>query len=115
MRLHNLSRPSASPIQFNVKAPGILYEDNEAAIYLSKNEHVSARTKHIDVRQHYIREHINNGHGTIVKVKSEKNFADVLTKNVSVGVFKELGSAIINGFEGHDDVFKISEIQREND
>ena len=39
--------------------PGVLYGDNEAAIFLSKNKQVSSRTKHIDIRQHYIREHLN--------------------------------------------------------
>ena len=100
---------------FGTVVPGYLYKDNEAAIYLSKNQHVSTRTKHIDVRQHYIREHIANGYGKIVKVESKNNFADVLTKNVSVGIFNDLGLGIINGFEGHDDDFAISHIQREND
>ena len=30
--------------------PGVIYEDNEGAIFLSKNKQVSQRTKHIDVR-----------------------------------------------------------------
>ena len=29
---------------------GIIYGDNEASVYLSKNNHVSARTKHIDIK-----------------------------------------------------------------
>ncbi|KAI2492351.1 GAG-pre-integrase domain [Fragilaria crotonensis] len=34
---------------------GKIYEDNLGAIYLVKNQHVGARTKHIDVRAHFIR------------------------------------------------------------
>ena len=45
---------------YEVELPGILYCDNEAAEYLTKNKHVSARTKHIDIREHYIREHVAN-------------------------------------------------------
>ena len=30
--------------------PGVLYGDNEAAIYLAKNKQVTTRTKHIDIR-----------------------------------------------------------------
>jgi hypothetical protein len=33
-----------------------LYNDNMGAIYLSKNQHVGASTKHIDIRAHLIRE-----------------------------------------------------------
>jgi hypothetical protein len=35
---------------------GKIYKDNLGAIYLVKNQHVGARTKHIDVRAHFIRE-----------------------------------------------------------
>ena len=99
---------------FGVKSKGVMYEDNEAAIYLTKNLHVSPRTKHIDVRQHYIREHIEQGYGEVRKVNTEFNFADVLTKNVNVGTFKRLGHGILNGFNGYEDMFKSSHIQREN-
>jgi hypothetical protein len=33
---------------------GWLYNDNLGTIYLSKNQHVSVRTKHIDIRVHYV-------------------------------------------------------------
>ena len=91
---------------FECVMPGVLYEDNEAAIYLAKNQHVTPRTKHIDIRMHYIREHVKNNWGTIVKIRSEDNFADVLTKNVSVKIFEKLGKGMINGFQGWDKLFE---------
>ena len=98
---------------FSIKKCGILYEDNEAAIYLTKNHHVSPRTKHIDIRQHYIRNHISEGYGEARKIGTEENFADILTKNVSVCLFERMSEAILNGFKGHDD--KFTNFQREND
>ena len=68
---------------FECELPGQLYEDNEAAIYLAKNQHVTSRTKHIDIRQHYVREHLKNNIGEIRAIKSEENFAYILTKNVN--------------------------------
>ena len=41
---------------------GKVYEDNLGVIYLVKNQHVGARTKHIDVRAHFIRELEDNGY-----------------------------------------------------
>jgi C4-type Zn-finger protein len=38
------------------KTTSIIYEDNLGAIYLVKNMKVSARTKHIDIRHHFMRE-----------------------------------------------------------
>ena len=88
--------------------PSILYEDNEAAAYLAKNQHVSAKTKHIDIRQHYVREHLKEKLGKIKAIRSEDNFADILTKNVAVNIFEKLSGAILNGFEGHVDKFRFS-------
>ena len=98
---------------FGEKCRGIMYEDNEAAIYLTKNHHVSPRTKHIDIKQHYIREHINEGHGKVMKIESENNFADILTKNVCVWLFKKFARAVLGGFDGYGELF--SNFQREND
>lgn len=60
-----------------------MYEDNEATLYLSKNKHVSTRTKHIDVRQHCVRERVAQGYGRIEKIKSGDNFADILTNKMN--------------------------------
>ena len=98
---------------FKCDLPCILYEDNEAAAYLAKNQHVSARTKHIDIREHYVREHIKVL-GTIKYVESKNNFADILTKNVKVTIFEKLAMALLKGFEGYEDSFRFSKHQREN-
>ena len=84
--------------------PSIFYEDNEVAAYLARNQQVPARTKHIDIREHYVREHLIKL-GEIKPIKSENNFADVLTKNVTVSTFEYLGKAILNGFERDQDMF----------
>jgi hypothetical protein len=38
------------------KKPTIIYEDNLGTIFLVKNQHVSSRTKHIDIRHHFMRD-----------------------------------------------------------
>ena len=87
--------------------PGILYEDNEAAAFLTKNQQVSGRTKHIDLRCHYIREHVEKNRAIVMRTTSEENLADILTKNVSVGKFEELGGAILKGFKGWEKKFEL--------
>ena len=56
--------------------------DNIGAIYLGNNAKLSQRTKHIDVKHHFVREYIDKGLIKIVFVKSEENDADIWTKNV---------------------------------
>ena len=67
------------PIEINV--------DNVGAIYLAKNASTTTRTKHIDIRYHFIREHVDNGKIRIKFVRSEDNTADIMTKNLSGELF----------------------------
>ena len=61
--------------------PMIVYVDNTGAIELARNRSTTGRTKHIDVRYHYVREYIEDGIVKIVFVRSGDNDADVFTKN----------------------------------
>ncbi|KAH9697414.1 hypothetical protein KPL71_023600 [Citrus sinensis] len=54
--------------------------DSSSAIQLSKNPKYHERTKHIDVRMHFIRDEISEGVVNVVNVASEVNPADMLTK-----------------------------------
>ncbi|KAJ0390641.1 hypothetical protein P43SY_010880 [Pythium insidiosum] len=44
----------------NLEKPTQVWEDNQGAIALAHNQGYHARTKHVDIRHHYIRESINN-------------------------------------------------------
>ncbi|KAH9659029.1 hypothetical protein KPL70_023708 [Citrus sinensis] len=59
-----------------------VYCDSQSAIHLTKNEVYHARTKHIDVRFHFVREIINEGKIFLQKIKTAENPADMLTKTV---------------------------------
>uniref|UniRef100_A0A2N9EZR3 CCHC-type domain-containing protein n=1 Tax=Fagus sylvatica TaxID=28930 RepID=A0A2N9EZR3_FAGSY len=62
--------------------------DSQSAIYLAKNQVYHARTKHIDVRFHKIRELIVTGDIVLEKVHTSENAADMLTKPVTTTKFK---------------------------
>ena len=55
--------------------------DNQSAIALS-NEGYRARSKHIDVRHHFIREHVESGRVILKHIGTEDMAADFLTKPV---------------------------------
>ena len=46
--------------QFKIKIPIVVYEDNQGAIALIENPVHHQRTKHIDIRYHFIREQVIN-------------------------------------------------------
>ena len=57
--------------------------DSQSAIHLAKNQVYHARTKHIDVRYHFVREFIEEGGVLVQKIKTDDNPADMLTKVVT--------------------------------
>ena len=57
--------------------------DSQSAIHLAKNQVYHARTKHIDVRYHFVREIIEEGGVLVQKIKTDDNPADMLTKVVT--------------------------------
>ena len=66
--------------------------DNLSSIRLAKNPVFHARTKHIEVHYHYIREKVLEGEIKMVPTKIDEQFADILTKglnNVKFEKFRE--------------------------
>ena len=75
-----------------LKFPIIVNCDNIGAIYLAYNAKTSQRTKHIDVKYHYVREYVEKGMIKIIFVRSEKNDADLWTKNLKEDTYVEHSS-----------------------
>ena len=60
-----------------------MFCDSQSAIHLAKNQVYHARTKHIDVRYHFVPEIIEEGGVLVQKIKTDDNLADMLTKVVT--------------------------------
>ena len=58
-----------------------MFVDNKGAIFLTENRNSGEKTKHIDVKYHYIRKQIDEG---LIKkkFKSQDNLANLFTKNL---------------------------------
>jgi hypothetical protein len=57
----------------------LLY-DNESAIKLANNPVQHSRTKHIDIRYHFLRDHEANGDIVLRHVSTKQQLADIFTK-----------------------------------
>ncbi|POV97395.1 hypothetical protein PSTT_15070 [Puccinia striiformis] len=68
----------------------VVYVDNKAAINLAKSElsQNSFRTKHMDIRLHFVRELVVNNLISLEHVKTTENSADFLTKPVGRTVIR---------------------------
>jgi hypothetical protein len=54
--------------------------DNQSTCTIAKTDAISSRTKHIDVRHHFIRQHITDGSFTTFWIPTNEMTADILTK-----------------------------------
>ena len=63
-----------------VTKPMTLYSDSQSAIALTKDGSYHARTKHIDIRYHFIRFVVQNGSIKLIYCPTEEMTADILTK-----------------------------------
>ena len=62
--------------------------DNTATIQMLKNPMHYGRAKHIQVRYHFMRDMITQGHLRLQHVASTANVADIFTKPLSPEIFK---------------------------
>ena len=68
----------------------VIKEDNQSAIAIAKNLVSHARTKHIDVKIHFVREALSNGSIELIYYATEQMVADLLTKPISCDRFEAL-------------------------
>ena len=73
----------------SVKLPIIVRIDNIGAIFMAENASSGVRTRHIDTRYHFIREHIEDGSIQIEFVRTSVNDADIFTKNVNKETYEK--------------------------
>ena len=72
--------------------------DNQGSILLSNTTKQHTRSKHIDIRYHFIGEKIFNKELKLIYMPSEQNVADIFTKATPKERFKKLVSCL-NLFE----------------
>jgi hypothetical protein len=68
--------------------------DNESAIKLANNLVQHSRTKHIDIRHHFIRDHEAKGDIALCHVSTERQLADIVTKPLDEQRFCALRSEL---------------------
>ncbi len=62
--------------------PVLINCDNQGALALVRNPTIHGRTKHIDIRYHFIRDCVSDGKVELSYIPSESNLADPFTKSL---------------------------------
>ena len=71
-----------------------IFCDNTSAIAISHNPVMHSKTKHIDIRYHFIRDHVMKNDIEIHFIPTDKQLADVFTKPLDEKTFKHLISEL---------------------
>src|SRR5438105_190920 len=64
--------------------------DNESAVQIANNPIQHSRTKHIEIRHHFLRDNVANGNILLRNVQSEDQLADIFTKPLNEITFSRL-------------------------
>ena len=81
-------------LRMNIKNIEI-YIDNKAAIYNAKNQSINPKTKHMDIRVHYIRELVKENKIKLNYIKSQNNLADGFTKYLNNSLMDKFRNSIL--------------------
>jgi hypothetical protein len=68
--------------------------DNESAIHMADNPVEHSRTKHIDIRHHFLRDHQQKGDIEVFYVSTKNQLADIFTKPLDESTFCRLRSEL---------------------
>ena len=77
-------------LQIDCSSPTIIHEDNQGTIAMSKNPVLHKRTKHIDIKFHFVREKIHDKTVELKYCPTHEMVADIFTKPLPRGQFESL-------------------------
>jgi hypothetical protein len=89
------TRSKLSELGYPQVEPMTLHEDNQGAIALALNQVTNFRTRHIDIRHHFIREKIADKSVSLQYISTKLMIADVLTKALSTATFRKFRNAMM--------------------
>ena len=87
-------RQLLTDLNVNIDEPVTIYEDNQSAIAMSKNPQFHGRSKHIDIKYHFVRDQVEKKTLTVLYCPTGSMLADVFTKGIPKEQFKKLRELI---------------------
>jgi hypothetical protein len=83
-------------------SPPIIWCDNLSALALASNPVFHARTKHVEVNYHFIREKVTNKDIQLWYISTDDQITDILTKALSSPRFFYLQTKLMSSSTHHE-------------
>ena len=81
-------------LDFDLPKTSTIFSDNQAAVSIFHHPEFHARTKHIDISYHFLRDLIKSGTLNVVYVNTQNNLADIFTKGLPRATHQNLSYEI---------------------
>ena len=82
-------------------APILIKLDNTAAEFIAKQEASSDRTKHVDIRYHFIKDMVKKHVVVLDHVPGTDNVADLFTKNLGKHLYSKHAATVLGRRDEH--------------
>ena len=83
-------------MNFQVRTPVIVNIDNQSAMKIAENDVDHSRTKHIDIKNHFIKNEINDKMIELKWVATENQIADIFTKGLGYPTYNKLKNVLVS-------------------
>ena len=79
-----------------------VYCDNVGAIGMTNHGTLKSRTKHVDIRYHFVRQHVASGELEINFIRTNDNVADLFTKNLGTELHEKFSGTFLREIGKHE-------------
>ncbi len=80
-------------------SPTVIYNDNQAAIAMSKQSFSSSSTRHMKIKFHYIRQLVKDGSVKVSFLPTTSMIADMMTKALDRVLFERFRKMLLDGVD----------------
>ena len=102
-------------IGYGIDNQNIIYTDNQGAIGLAHNPEHHARTKHVDIQYHFVRNCVEDGTTRLEYCPMEDMVADGLTKALGPERVRKLARMMGMGVWQKSEDYAITELEKEDE
>ena len=89
------ARQLLGELGFPQTTPTIIRCDNQPCVNMTDNDVHHDRTKHIDIKHHFIRDHVQKGDVKLLYIPTERQQADVFTKALGFVAHQRITNALM--------------------
>jgi hypothetical protein len=80
---------------FEIRTHSKVFEDNNGALILASSPKMTPRSKHIAVKYHFFRSHVQKGEIKIYKIDTKEQKADIFTKGLVRDLFETIRKLVM--------------------